>query len=248
MPRTPHLFPFLILGLALLCSGCGKPAEPPAPQAAAAAVSNTPEHMREHFTRVREVEEAIILGDISAARTPALWLADHPSMTGFPPATEGPLAEMKAAARTVATTSDVQEAAMGAANLVGMCGRCHAAAKVEPKVPLPPAIITVKGPTEHMINHQAAVDLLYRGLIVPVSGDWMRGAEALKKAELGSKERKGLTPEALAAEERVHELAEEAIKAPDQRTRINIYGSLIGSCASCHRLHGRVPGTAPAKG
>jgi hypothetical protein len=56
-----------------------------------------------------------------------------------------------------------------------------------------------------------------------------------------------MTADALAAEARVHELAEQAIKAPDQRTRVTIYGSVIGSCASCHRLHGRVLGAAPAQ-
>jgi mono/diheme cytochrome c family protein len=247
MPRFPRSFPFLVLVLALPCTGCGKPAEPAAPQAAAVGVPNTPAHMQEHFAKVREVEEAIIVGDIAAARTPALWLADHQPTTGFPAATERPLTEMKAAARTVATTRDIQEAAMGAANLVGSCGRCHSAAKVEPKVPPAAEVVARKGQSEHMLDHQSAVNLLYRGLIVPVSGDWIRGAEALKTAELGARDRKGMTPEALAAEARVHELADQAVKAPDQRTRITLYGSIIGSCAGCHGLHGRVLGTAPAK-
>jgi cytochrome c553 len=231
----------------LLCTACGKPAESPEAQAAAAAVPNTPEHMQEHFAKVREVEEAIISGDIAAARTPALWLADHQPTTGFPPATRQPLTEMRAAARTVATTSDIQEAATGAANLVGMCGRCHSAAKVEPKVPPATEIAAPKGQGGHMLEHRSAVNLLYRGLIVPVSGDWVRGAEALNAADLGASDRKRMTPEALAAEARVHELAGQALKANDQRTRVTIYGSIIGSCASCHRLHGRGAGAAPAQ-
>jgi hypothetical protein len=204
--------------------------------------------MQEHFAKVREVEEAIIIGDIAAARTPALWLADHQPAAGFPPATGQPLTEMRAAARTVATTGDIQEAAMGAANLVGSCGRCHSAAKVEPKVPPAAEVAARKGQSGHMLDHQSAVNLLYRGLIVPVSGDWIRGAEALKAAELGARDRKGMPAEALAAETRVHELAEQALKAADQRTRVTLYGSIIGSCASCHALHGRVLGAAPAKG
>ena len=246
MHRSPRSFPFLVLVLASLCTGCGKPADTPA-QEAAAAVPNTPAHMQEHFSKVREVEQAVIIGDVTAARTPALWLADHQPATGFPPATAQPLAEMKAAARTVATTADIQEAAMGAASLVGSCGRCHAAAKVEPKIPPAAEVPERKGLGGHMIDHQSAANLLYRGLIVPVSGDWVRGAEALKAADLGARDRKGLSAEALAAEARVHELAEQALKAPDQRTRITIYGSIIGSCAGCHGLHGRIFGLAPEK-
>lgn len=248
MPRVPRLFPLFSISLAVLLAGCGKPAEPPAQQAAAAAVPNTPEHMQEHFTKVREVEEAVIHGDIEAARVPARWLADHEPATDFPPATARPLNEMKSAARMVAATNDIQEAARGAASLVGTCGSCHAAARVEPSLPAPTAVTAGSGTAGHMLSHQAAVDLLYRGLIVPVSGDWLKGAEALKAAQLGDKDRAGMAESAIDAETRLHELAEQAIKAPDQRTRVTLYGSIIGSCAGCHGLHGRVLGAAPPKG
>jgi mono/diheme cytochrome c family protein len=46
----------------------------------------------------------------------------------------------------------------------------------------------------------------------------------------------------MASEARVHELADRAAKASDRGARVAIYGEVIGSCASCHGLHGKVWG------
>jgi hypothetical protein len=249
MPRPSHLFP--LVGLALvLCAGCSKSPEPAAQQAPpqAAAVPITPAHMADHFAKVREIEEAVIRGDLDAAKAPAQWIVDHQEVTG-PAGTEQPLKEMKAAARSVATAENIDNAAIAAANVVGACGHCHAAMKVEPKLP---AVAEETGRTErqrHMREHQAAIDRMYRGLIAPVSSEWIKGAEALKAAPLRDKAFTDITKESVAAEARVHELAERAIKAPDQSSREVIYGTIIGSCASCHGLHGRIwgPGLPKAK-
>jgi mono/diheme cytochrome c family protein len=198
--------------------------------------------MKEHFTKVREVEEAIIRGDVEAAQAPARWLADHQPTTGFPPHTEQPLKDMQAAARSVVATEDINNAAVAAANLVGTCGSCHSAAKVEPKLPPQEERTAASERARHMLEHQVAVDLMYRGLIVPVSGDWKKGAEALKAAPMRDKSLKDIDKEATAAEARIHELAERALAAADKSTRVAIYGEVIGSCASCHGLHGRVWG------
>ena len=55
------------------------------------------------------------LPDIEAARTPARWLADHQPTTGFPVQTAQPLKDMQAAARSVAATEDLNNAAQAAA-------------------------------------------------------------------------------------------------------------------------------------
>jgi cytochrome c553 len=97
-----------------------------------------------------------------------------------------------------------------------------------------------------MAEHQFAVDLMYRGLVGPSDADWTKGAEALKAAPLGGK----ALPEAkdaMAAEAKVHALADRAIKAVDRPAKAAVYGEVIGGCASCHGLHGRVWGPgAPA--
>jgi cytochrome c553 len=233
MPHPSHLFP--LVGLALVLSaGCSKSPEPAAQQTPpAAAVPITPAHMADHFAKVREVEEAIIRGDLDAAKAPAQWIVDHQEVTG-PAGTERPLKEMKAAAQSVATADNLDKAAIAAAAMVGACGHCHAAMKVEPKLPAPAERTGRSDHARHMLEHQAA--------IVPVSGEWIKGAEALKSAPLRDKAFTDITKETVAAEARVHELAERAINASDQNSRVTIYGTIIGSCASCHGMHGRIWG------
>jgi hypothetical protein len=92
-----------------------------------------------------------------------------------------------------------------------------------------------------MLEHQHAVDLMYRGLIAPLRGDWTKGAEMLKAAPLGGKAMADVK-EAVDAETRVHEMADRALRAAEQSSRVAIYGSVIAECARCHGLHGSVWG------
>jgi hypothetical protein len=113
---------------------------------------------------------------------------------------------------------------------------------VEPKLPPAPERTPATLRTRHMIEHQAALDLMGRGLVAPISGEWHKGAEALKDAAPTEKDRKRLPEEALAAETRIHELAGQAFDAPDQRTRATTYGSIVATCAGCHRRNAGGPG------
>lgn len=244
MSRLPRLSAIVALAIMLAVAGCGKPADQGAQQAQTpqAAPPNVPAHMADHFTKVREIEESIIRGDLEAAKAPAQWIADHQETAGVPAGTDRQIKEMKAAAASVASSNDVANAAIAAANLVGACGSCHSASKVTPKLPEVSAPPPGKDRKHHMMEHQQAIDHMYRGLISPTSADWRKGAEALKAAPLGGNAMADISKEAAAAEARVHELADRAIGAAEKSTRVAIYGSIIGACASCHGLHGRVWG------
>ena len=236
----------LALLLVLVCGACGKAPEP-ATQQPPASAAEVRAHMHDHFGKVREVEEAVIRGDLDAAKAPALWIADHQETTGLPAGTESRVVEMKAAARSVASADNIPAAGIAAAALVGACGGCHATARVDPAIAQGPEQ-TAKGKRpDHMLEHQYAVDLMYHGLIAPASGDWIRGAEALKVAPLGAKLFPEVSADAVAAETRVHELAARAVEAPGLSTRVTIYGSLLGGCATCHAMHGRVWGPGLTK-
>jgi hypothetical protein len=106
----------------------------------------------------------------------------------------------------------------------------------------PPAVGGLVG---HMLAHKAAADLLVQGLTVPSASLWEQGAAALGSAPLGRKELPAdpkLTRAVAAHEDRVHELAERARSATDQRSRIYVYGELMQSCSACHGLHRAVWG------
>jgi len=225
----------------------GAQAPPATPPQKAPTHAATLTHMDEHFARVREIQDAVVRGDLEGAKTPARWIADHQEAAGLPASAAVHVTAMKGAANAVAAAPDVRTAAQGAASLVAACGDCHAALKVT--ATMPSAVVVTAAPQgkqAHMAEHQHAINLLYRGLIGPSDADWKNGATGLKGAPLGA----ASLPEAkdaTLAETRVHELAAKAVDAKDRGARGAAYGEVIGSCASCHGLHGSVWGPGAPK-
>lgn len=222
-------------------AGCGGPAEQNGTDAPAATRdTDTVAHMHEHFERLRDVQEAVIRGDLEGAREPANRLANHEELAALP--TGEFVTELRTTARQIAAADSVEVAAQGAAQLVATCGSCHTASNLS--VSMPEAVIPA--PTDdragHMRQHQAAVDLLYRGLAAPSDENWTKGAEMLRHAPLAADDLADVAKEAHAAAARVHELAGRALAAAHQDARVAVYGELIGTCASCHGLHGKVWG------
>jgi cytochrome c553 len=198
--------------------------------------------MAGHFGKVRELEEAVIRGDLESAKAAAQWIAEHQEAAGLPAGTESYVTATKNAARAVAASASLGNAGVAAAFTVAACGECHAAAKVTPKMPEVSVPPTLPGTAAHMLAHQYAVDLMYRGMVGPSETLWKQGAEALKGSPLRDKDLTKVSKEIVASETRVHELAGRAAQAADAGSRIAIYGDLIGGCASCHGMHGRVLG------
>jgi hypothetical protein len=217
---------FLFMTIAIACGGSGQPSPGQTPAAAPAATVAS--HMTDHFTRVHEVEEAVIRGDLEAAAEPARWLQSHASMEGLPAGGEPFVAEMRNAASAVASTASVGNAAVATATMVATCGRCHTAAGVVPKIPdvTPPA--PAEGTARHMREHQYAVDLMAAGLMLPSDARWAQGAEALKAAPLAGADLAEVPRNVAEMEARVHDLADRAIKATDSGARIAIYGEIVG--------------------
>jgi mono/diheme cytochrome c family protein len=207
------------------------------------------QHMREHFQRVGEVENAVIRGDLDAVREPATWLASHDSAIELGRASASQVATLKEAARKAADAKDIPAAATATAQMIAACGDCHRAAGVVP-APQKPAEPTVGGPVGHMLEHKLATDLLSDGLIVPSDTLWKQGAGDLKEAPLrpGQLPRDPkLTPQIASAEDRIHDLATKAAQATEEAARVQTYGQIISTCAQCHGLHGRVWGPGVPK-
>ena len=243
----------MILSVAFAVSACGKSEPPPAEQSAAAAPAqpsaDTAARMDSHFAKVRELEQAVVRGDLESAKAAAQWIAERQETAGLPPGTESYVTSTRNAARAVAASGSPGNAGMAAAFAVAACGECHAAAKVTPKMPEVSAPTPVAGAAAHMLAHQYAVDLMYRGMVGPSETLWKQGAEALKGSPLTDKDLTKASKEILASEKRVHEIAARAAQAADAGSRIAIYGELIGGCANCHAMHGMVlgPGLPKAK-
>jgi len=209
---------------------------PPAGAAPAGAMAG-------HFAEIGQVHDAVIRGDLAAARRAAGVLAAGDS-EGLPAKTRPSSDQMKMLAGRVAAATDVAAAASGTAAMLGTCGECHLLAGAHPAPALPdrPAVGQTVG---HMLDHQRALDRMMQGLVVPSSALWNEGAQALRVAPLASgklpKDPK-LTPDVAAGEQRVHQLADQAAGTSDPQARSALYGELLGTCARCHSLHANIWG------
>lgn len=232
-----------LMAFMLLVAACGGSTPPAEDQAPATAAESVTEHMAEHFARVRDIEHAVIRGDLDAAQAPAQWIVDHQELTNLPEGSGRYLAEIRNAAMGVTSTDNIGNAAVATAAMVVACGSCHAASGASPKMPDVTPLPAAEGTPSHMRQHQQAVDLMYEGLIAPSEDLWKRGAERLKasplaEADLPQELSAGIT----ASEGRVHEMADRAMAAADSGAKVAIYGEIIAGCASCHGLHGKVWG------
>ena len=211
--------------------------------AARQQVRSTPERlaqMQHHFVQASLIHEALLRGDLPAAREPATLMANTEAPPEVAASTAQYVAAMRLGARRVANSKDLASGAAATASMLLSCGECHRAAGTMPALltPTPPLVGGLVG---HMLEHQRAADEMLEGLVVPSQSQWIRGATRLSTAPLHQeslpRDRK-LTADIRTTETRVHQLAERAIKAGSWRERGDIYAQMLTTCAGCHSLHG----------
>jgi cytochrome c553 len=192
--------------------------------------------MREHFTRGAAIRDAVIRADLEAVRAPAKWLAEHPQ-EDLPLSARPQIGEMQRLAAEVAAASDLSQAALGLARLAAACGACHTAVEATPTLIAALPRGEDNSLTGRMRKHYRAADLLYRGLVVPSTHSWNLGAEALSADPASLDLKRGATPdpEVEALGQRLHDLAEQAGKAEDPKSRSELYGQMLGTCSECHK-------------
>jgi cytochrome c553 len=203
--------------------------------------------MKEHFAQVSVIHAAIVRGDLAAVREPAMSLAEQGGPKELPPGTAPHVATMRRAAKSAAEARDISTAAAATASMFATCGDCHRASGIMPAA-APPARPEIGGAVGHMLDHQRALDKMLQGLVVPSNALWHGGAEELRAAPLQVSE---LPPDAKftwqleAAEERAHQLADEAARAGESSARVSVYGRMLATCADCHSLHTAIWGPFP---
>ncbi len=237
-----------LIALMLIVAGCGGSTPPAEEQAPAAPAESVADHMADHFGHIRDIEQAVIRGDLEGAQAPAQWIVEHQALSNLPADSGVYLAEIRNSASGVASTDDIGNAAVATATMVAACGKCHTATGVTLTMPAVAPPTVADGITGHMQQHMQAADLMYEGLVAPSDELWKKGAEMLKASPLeGESLPQELSDEVKASETRVHEMADRAMAAADTGAKVAIYGELIGGCASCHGLHGKVWGPGVPK-
>jgi hypothetical protein len=249
---VPGLLVLAFFAFLAACGGTPEPAETgtgatPQPPPKAEIVK----HMHDHLAQVSEVEQAVVRGDLEDARAAAQRFASHEELAGMPPTVRPAIDDMRQAAQKVGQADTLATAGKATAAMVSACGQCHRAMSAVPAFPARPTAEKAANPTvARMLEHREAVNMLYQGLIAPSDELWRNGAQALRAAPLKADSvpvDAALAREALDAQSRAHEAAQRAAEAAAPWERAGIYGELIGECASCHALSGRVLGAGVPK-
>jgi hypothetical protein len=195
--------------------------------------------MYDHMARAAAVQQAVTMGHLDAARTPALWLDNHLQHNDLPGNTAAYVAQMRTAAGQIAQSPTVDEAGMHLAEMGTACGACHRALESEVDFrwrALPPSDGEIEA---HMIHHQWAMDRLWEGIVGPSEEAWEAGADVLSApglhitrttAEAGRRHRAESWD---ALTHRLGETAQGNLTAPE---RAELYGELVGACYGCHQL------------
>jgi hypothetical protein len=195
--------------------------------------------MREHFTSVMAMHDAIVRGDVPAARAQARTIAERPEPPKLPQRAAPYLEAMRSAAARAAAQEDLEHLAGTAGAMLALCGDCHRGVGVRPS----PVLATqskVGGPVGHMLEHKRAVDLMVEGLTVPSASAWTQGAALLGTAPMHRPDVQlaaRIASDVRDKERQIHSLAKRAASAADDRTRLYVYGEIVQRCAACHSLH-----------
>lgn len=196
-----------------------------------------------HYENVSRLYTEAAAGRLSGVRTEATELLARESGEGLPTRVASHVEELRTYAGLAARAPDVTSAASAVARVAAACGSCHRSMKRGPTYEV------VTGPpadgnplATRMLRHTWAADRLWDGLVGPSDQSWRAGASVLRDAPLFTD---ALTHDVAQYEPvtklawTVHELGARANSARDQSVRAALYGELLGTCASCHKLLGQ---------
>jgi cytochrome c553 len=197
-------------------------------------------HMQATFWLAVEARNAIISGDLEAAKRAALTLEQHDYSGTLPESWKHWVKQMQKEAGNIAAAGTLSEAAQAVAALSLTCGDCHAQKQQGPdrgrEQPMPwrDPPDTVHG---RMARHEVGVDQLWSGLVIPSEDSWRAGSVTFTRAPLTRPEQDGtpMDPELARRTEEVRAMAQRARAAKSHAERAQVYGELLSTCGACHR-------------
>jgi cytochrome c553 len=181
--------------------------------------------MQDHYSQLLAVHDAVVRGDVEAARPPATELAYLSVPPGSPLASATFGTAIREHARRVARETTVIGAARATAALIRACAECHrtngAAISAES------IARRRRDVPESMADHVRAADDLLLGLLIPSDARWAAGANGLELSLL-------TTPggEQSAA---LRYVTGRSRRAETPTARASNYVHLLTTCAECHQ-------------
>ena len=202
-------------------------------QAVAAPMSA--EEMHERYWTLTDVRDHVIRGELDQAKTIASALKELPSKR-TPRRWRSYLTAVDNALEAVATSDDLDAAAMGVGKAASTCGSCHSATGGGPQLVGAANVPPPKWePDQQMALHRWAMDWMWLGLLDQNGDAWRLGASELDRKPLvfRSTDDDSVFEGRTALEDRVHELAEYATTT-DSDQRGDVFGILLATCSDCH--------------
>jgi len=185
--------------------------------------------MHRKLDLVDELREAVIAGDLSAAKDKGGTLYRLPPVKTAPPRWVPWLVQIQGSASRVEDAWDLDTAARTTAEIARVCSSCHRAEGRGPTFEAVPELPeSGEGIQPHMKHHKAAVDLMWEGLIAGDDARYRIGAQALARAELDPED---AAPELDAT---VHRLAAYGARVQGVAARADTLGAMLATCARCH--------------
>lgn len=197
---------------------------------ALAAEGRVPAHADERPRLLLEARDAVIQGDLDAARTAGAALAWQLERQGRMRNAKDEV-RLRAAAVAIAEAPNLELAARGVADAVVACGDCHAVRGPLP-VARPEPLPEGDALRLEMERHAGAMDQLWEGLLSPSGAALQAAAEMFTSSTLAPP---GPALErARAADERVDEAALALATSPEGAERSAAFADLVVACAACH--------------
>jgi len=197
-------------------------------------------HMGHTFWDAVDARDALIEGDLEAARVAARSLRDRAYGDTVPGDWKTFIGDMRKHANDLALAPDLETAAIALGMISLSCGSCHWFADHGP-VQLPDVQVVELAPgdeqlRDRMLRHVIASEQMWEGLIIPSDHVWHQGTLAFTRAPFAPPVDQGVVvdPEAHAQIEELRSLASKARVATSHKKRAELYGELVARCAACH--------------
>ena len=229
------------LGASACASTAASSSETPPPNASRSAplpMESVEDQMHEQFAALKKVQDALIQGDLAAARSHGAVL-QRLTAEGVLGSWEERMRFVRARADLLVAAESPAEARHIATDLATYCADCHMVEADEALFapgPQPVDDGTVRG---RMARHAWAADALWLAIIAPSEDPWRDGLRVIAEPPP--------PPELLSADparhadyarlgSRLTDLARRSANLPGQGDRAEAFADIIDVCAACHAI------------
>jgi cytochrome c556 len=209
---------WLAFGLALSACESAPQSAPERPEAA------PPPHSADQLNAAADLQRAVVEGRLSDVHDRAAVIAEMPAV--------------KESADRIAREGELASIGVEVGRVAQACGTCHAMVGVhgDPGAGPPPDAGTTLA--EQMHRHAWGATRMWQGVSGPGDRAWEEGAEIIAETplDLASAVHEKPNVEAFELAEQLRGQAERAGSMHDLESRAKLYGEMMETCASCHRI------------